>query len=94
MKSARDHFRVGFAPHFKRSALLVAMANVLTLADAQAACGPLAVGTYNVSQTCTPAANVDASISTQAGTAITTTAGSSVLGRGNNANSTVALSGK
>jgi autotransporter family porin len=93
MKSARDHFRAGFAPHFKRSALLVAMANVLTLADAQAACGPLAAGTYNVSQTCTPAAGVDASISTQSGTTITTTAGSSVLSRGNNANSTVALSG-
>ena len=93
MKSARNHFHVGFAPHFKRSALLVAMANALMLADAQAACGPLAVGTYNVSQTCTPAAGVDASISTQAGTAITTTAGSSVLSRGNNANSTVTLSG-
>jgi autotransporter family porin len=93
MKSARDHFRVGFAPHFKRSALLVAMANVLTLADAQAACGPLAAGAYNVSDACTPAAGVDASITTQSGTTITTTAGSSVLSRGNNANSTVILSG-
>jgi autotransporter family porin len=51
------------------------------------------VGTYNVSQTCTPAAGVDASISTQPTTTITTTAGSSVLSRGNNSNSTVTLSG-
>lgn len=93
MKSARGLGCVGFAPHFKRSALLVAMANVLTLADAQAACGPLAAGAYNVSQTCTPAATVDASIGTQSGTTITTTASSSVLSRGNNANSTLILSG-
>ncbi|MFU2325017.1 autotransporter outer membrane beta-barrel domain-containing protein [Pseudomonas sp. NFX98] len=93
MNSALDHCCVGFAPHFKRSALLVAVANVLTLADAQAACGPLASGLYNVSQTCTPAAGVDASISTQSGTNITTTAGSSVLSRGNNANSTLTLIG-
>jgi autotransporter family porin len=83
----------GFAPHFIRSALLVTMANALSLTDAQAACGPLVAGTYNVSQTCTPAAGVDASISTQPTTTITTTAGSSVLSRGNNSNSTVTLSG-
>lgn len=82
----------GFAPHFLRSALLVAITNALALSDALAACGPLPAGTYNVSQTCLPAAGVDASISTQPGTAITTTAGSSVLSRGNNANSTVTLS--
>ncbi|WP_448108295.1 autotransporter outer membrane beta-barrel domain-containing protein [Pseudomonas azerbaijanoccidentalis] len=81
------------APHFIRSALLVAIANAVTPMNAQAACGPLAAGAYNVSQTCTPAATVDASITTQPGTTITTTAGSSVLSRGNNSNSTITLSG-
>lgn len=83
------------APHFMRSALLIAIAiaNALILNDAQAACGPLAAGAYSVSQTCLPAAGVDASITTQPGTTITTTAGSSLLSRGNNANSTLSLSG-
>lgn len=81
------------APHFTRSALLIAIANALILNDAQAACGPLAAGAYSVSQTCLPAAGVDASITTQPGTTITTTAGSSLLSRGNNANSTLSLSG-
>ncbi|WP_447759014.1 autotransporter outer membrane beta-barrel domain-containing protein [Pseudomonas moraviensis] len=80
-------------PRFMRSALLVGMANALLLSDAQAACGPLAAGAYSVSQTCLPAAGVDASIATQPGTTITTTAGSSLLSRGNNANSTLSLSG-
>jgi len=93
MQGTCDHSPKGFAPQLLRRAVLVAMANVLALADAQAACGPLAVGTYNVSQTCTPAAGVDASINTQSGTAITTTAGSSLLVRGNNSNSTLTLSG-
>jgi autotransporter family porin len=83
----------GFVPHFRRNALLLAVANALILSDAQAACGPLAVGAYNVSQTCLPTAGVDASISTQAGTTITTTAGSSLNSRGNNANTTLSLSG-
>jgi len=53
----------------------------------------LAAGAYNVSQTCLPASGVDASISTQTGTTITTTAGSSLNSRGNNANTTLTLSG-
>ena len=93
MKSPRDPICSGFTLHFKRSVLLVAMANTLTLADAQAACGPLAAGAYNVSQTCTPAAGVEASLSTQSGTTITTTAGSSVLSRATNNNSAISLSG-
>jgi len=92
MQGACDHSHAGIAPHLLRRALLVAMANALTLADAQAACGPLVAGAYNISQTCTPAASVDASLSTQAGTSVTTTAGSSVLSRANNANSTLTLS--
>ncbi|WP_236431919.1 autotransporter outer membrane beta-barrel domain-containing protein [Pseudomonas syringae] len=40
-----------------------------------------------------PASGVDASISTQTGTTITTTAGSSLNSRGNNANTTLTLSG-
>jgi autotransporter family porin len=93
MHGASGHPHGGHAPHFIRSALLVAMANTLMLADAQAACGPLAAGAYNVSQTCLPAAGVDASISTQSGTTITTTAGSSLNSRGNNANTTLTLTG-
>lgn len=93
MQSACVHPFSGHAPHFLRSALLVAMANALTLTDAHAACGPLAAGAYNVSQTCTPTVGVAAAISTQAGTSITTTAGSSVLVRGNNSNSALSLSG-
>ena len=53
----------------------------------------MAAGAYNVSQTCLPASGVDASISTQTGTTITTTAGSSLNSRGNNANTTLTLSG-
>ncbi|VVQ33719.1 hypothetical protein PS947_03666 [Pseudomonas fluorescens] len=90
MQGASGHPHGGHAPHFIRNALLVAMANTLMLADVQAACGPLAAGAYNVSQTCLPAAGVDASISTQTGTTITTTAGSSLNSRGNNANALTA----
>ncbi|EJN23197.1 autotransporter outer membrane beta-barrel domain-containing protein [Pseudomonas sp. GM80] len=93
MQRVCEHSIGGFAPHLLRSAVVVAMANALMLTDAQAACGPLAAGAYNVSQTCMPAANVDAAISTQAGTSITTTAGSSLLSRSNNANTTLTLSG-
>ncbi|WP_311881171.1 MULTISPECIES: hypothetical protein [unclassified Pseudomonas] len=93
MHGASSHYHGGHAPHFIRNALLVAMANTLMFADAQAACGPLAAGAYNVSQTCLPASGVDASISTQTGTTITTTAGSSLNSRGNNANTTLTLSG-
>jgi autotransporter family porin len=93
MPGASGHVSGGQPPHFIRNALLVAMANALMLADAQAACGPLAAGAYNVSQTCLPAAGVDASISTQTGTTITTTAGSSLNSRGNNANTSLTLSG-
>lgn len=93
MRGAGDHTHGGFAPHLLRSAMLVAMANAVSLTDAHAACGPLAAGAYSVSQTCTPAAGVDASISTQAGTTVTTTSGSSLLVRGNNSNSTLSLSG-
>ncbi|WP_421136506.1 autotransporter outer membrane beta-barrel domain-containing protein [Pseudomonas sp. NFX15] len=76
-----------------RCALTVAIANALVMMDAQAACGPLAAGTYNVSQTCIPGAGLDASLSTQPGTTITTAAGSAVLSRASNANSTLTLSG-
>jgi autotransporter family porin len=93
MQRVCEHSIGGFAPHLLRSAVVVAMANALMLTDAQAACGPLAAGAYNISQTCMPAATVDAAISTQAGTSITTTAGSSLLSRGNNANTTLTLSG-
>ncbi|WP_256677709.1 autotransporter outer membrane beta-barrel domain-containing protein [Pseudomonas sp. PB103] len=93
MQRVCEHSIGGFAPHLLRSAVVVAMTNALMLTDAQAACGPLAAGAYNVSQTCMPAATVDAAISTQAGTSITTTAGSSLLSRGNNANTTLTLSG-
>jgi autotransporter family porin len=93
MQRVCEHSIGGFAPHLLRSAVVVAMANALMLTDAQAACGPLAAGAYNVSQTCMPAVTVDAAISTQAGTSITTTAGSSLLSRGNNANTTLTLSG-
>ncbi len=93
MQGACYHSHPGIAPHLLRRALLVAMANALALADVQAACGPLTAGAYNVSQTCTPAAGVDASLSTQAGTSVTTTAGSSLLSRANNANSTLTLDG-
>jgi autotransporter family porin len=93
MQRVCEHSIGGFAPHLLRSAVVVAMANALMLTDAQAACGPLTAGAYNVSQTCMPAATVDAAISTQAGTSITTTAGSSLLSRGNNANTTLTLSG-
>jgi autotransporter family porin len=93
MQRVCEHSIGGFAPHLLRSAVVVAMANALMLTDAQAACGPLAAGAYNASQTCMPGATVDAAISTQAGTSITTTAGSSLLSRGNNANTTLTLSG-
>jgi autotransporter family porin len=93
MQRVCEHSIGGFAPHLLRSAVVVAMTNALMLTDAQAACGPLAAGAYNVSQTCMPAVTVDAAISTQAGTSITTTAGSSLLSRGNNANTTLTLSG-
>lgn len=93
MQRVCEHSIGGFAPHLLRSTVVVAMANALMLTDAQAACGPLTAGAYNVSQTCMPAATVDAAISTQAGTSITTTAGSSLLSRGNNANTTLTLSG-
>jgi autotransporter family porin len=93
MQRVCEHSIGGFAPHLLRSAVVIAMANALMLTDAQAACGPLAAGAYNVSQTCMPAVTVDAAISTQAGTSITTTAGSSLLSRSNNANTTLTLSG-
>ncbi|NTZ96965.1 autotransporter outer membrane beta-barrel domain-containing protein [Pseudomonas koreensis] len=73
------------------SVLLITFSNVLVTLEAQAACGPLTSGSYAVSQTCTPAAGVEAVITTQPGTAVTTTAGSSILSRGNNANSTITL---
>jgi autotransporter family porin len=71
------------------NALLIAIASALTLVDANAACGPLAPGIYSFSQTCTPGLAVDAAITTQPGTRIETSAGSSVLSRGNNANSVI-----
>jgi len=77
----------------RRCALFVAIASAVTMMDAQAACGPLAAGSYNVSQTCTPAAGLEASITTQPGTTIDTTAGSSILVRASNNNAAVTLSG-
>lgn len=83
------------APHFNRCAMVVAvaLANAFCLTEAQAACGPLASGAYNVSQTCTPLTGVAASITTQPGTTITTTAGSSLLSRATNNDSAISLSG-
>jgi autotransporter family porin len=71
----------------------IAIANALCLPEAQAACGPLAAGAYNLSQTCAPLAGAEATLSTQAGTTITTTAGSAVLSRATNNNASISLSG-
>ncbi|MEN0108396.1 MAG: autotransporter outer membrane beta-barrel domain-containing protein, partial [Pseudomonas sp.] len=85
--------RLGFC----RPALALAIGNALVLQalsqTAHAACGPLAAGTYSTSQTCTPAAGVDASISTQPGVIVNTAAGSAILSRGAGANSAISLSG-
>lgn len=91
MLSATTRLHIESDSHHFGNALLIAFASALTLVDANAACGPLAPGNYVVSQTCTPAAGVDATITTQGDTAIGTTAGSSVSSRGNNANSTINL---
>ncbi|WP_457436742.1 autotransporter outer membrane beta-barrel domain-containing protein [Pseudomonas sp. TE3786] len=75
---------------------MVAITNavmLLTPAQTWAACGPLAAGTYNTTQSCTPTSGVDATLSTQAPTSITTTAGSSILSRAASANTTISLSG-
>jgi hypothetical protein len=74
-------------------ALLITLANALSNTEAEAACGPLASGTYAVSQTCIPAAGVEAVTTAGPATTVTTTAGSSILCRGNNANSSLTLDG-
>lgn len=91
MRSACDRSPCECAFSYFGGALLVTLANALVLDEAEAACGPLAPGNYTISQTCTPTAGVEASIATGAGTAVSTTAGSSILSRGNNANSSLTL---
>jgi autotransporter family porin len=81
---------------FVQAKLWVAVSSALALlaaGNAGAACGPLAAGTYNTTQSCTPGATLDASLSTQAPTSITTAAGNSILSRAAGANASIALSG-
>lgn len=93
MHSACPRSPIDFSLQIGRCTLLAAIANACTLLDAQAACGPLAVGAYSLSQTCTPLAGVDAALNTQPGTTLTTTVGSSLLSRATNANAAISLSG-
>jgi autotransporter family porin len=66
---------------------------LLASSEVNAACGPLAAGSYSVTQSCTPGATVDASISTQAPTSIITTAAQAIFSRAQSANTSISLSG-